>query len=123
MKNYEELKTELGNIGIAEWDIYSLEDFKTLEANSSKNPSTLRVCGAFSVFKEFLHTNFDYNYKDIDMQLCGIHQNRVGCTDLIPINDNIGFLGFSIIDDSVFAEIGDDSFQAIAYLKLINKGM
>lgn len=123
MKNFEELKTELGNIGISEWNIYSLEDFEILETNSNRNPSSLKVCGAFSVFKEFLHTNFGYDYKGIDMQLCGICQSRVGCTDLIPINDNIGFLGFSIIDDSVFAEIGNDSFETIAYVKLINNGM
>lgn len=123
MRKYEELKNELIEHGVESYIIFSEDEIEEITSGYRGRPSNLEVCGAYSVYKQFLYQEFGYDYKEVDMQLCGIYNNRVGTIENIPLWDDIESSGFVIVRGVVFAEVIDSENETEAYVLLCNAGI
>lgn len=123
MRNYEEMKKRLMDIGFADWQIYSPELFDRLNNANKERPCELLVCGAFSVIKDFVKKlSPTYYYEEIDENLCGINGNRIGLVCSLTITCYVRIEAFVIADNQLFMEISDENYEIQAYVKMTNRG-
>lgn len=119
MKNYEQMKNHLMELGFEEWQIYSPEQYQNIKRE--RDASELEVCGAFSVFRDYVHNEWGYEYQEIDETLCTCDKNEVGFVDWITMDDEAGFWGFYIMNGIVYVGICDSDYETQAYIRLINR--